>query len=151
MKLELAYSDHIQLSECLNELGQTTRITQLEPGEGRYTMSFKQSDGISIAEIQSTQPLLYEGWGTSWSVDFNWITPICKSDKAFGYCEGYEMKEASLGGFNTLNTSPGNSWGKYSNSCSSTACMLDKTILLKMLKECNACLLYTSPSPRDRG
>ena len=59
MKLELSYSDHIQLSESLNELGQTTRITQLEPGEGKYTMSFKQSAGSALAEIQSTQPLLY--------------------------------------------------------------------------------------------
>ena len=58
MKLELAYSDHIQLSESLNELGQTTRITQLEEGEGKYMMSFKQSAGIALAEIQSTQPLL---------------------------------------------------------------------------------------------
>ena len=138
MKLELSYSDHIQLSESLNELGQTTRITQLEKGEGKYMMSFKQSAGIALAEIQSTQPLLYEGWGTSWSVDFNWITPTCQLNDAFGYCEGYEMKKDSLGGFNTINTSPGNSWGKYSNSCSSTACMLDKKILMKMLKECNA-------------
>lgn len=138
MKLELAYSDHIQLSESLNELGQTTRITQLEEGEGKYMMSFKQSAGIALAEIQSTQPLLYEGWGTSWSVDFNWITPKCKRNDPFGYYEGYEMKEDSLGGVNTINTSPGNSWGKYSNSCSSTACMLDKRILIKMLKECNA-------------
>jgi AraC-like DNA-binding protein len=138
MKLELAYSDHIQLSESLNELGQTTRITQLEPGEGKYKMSFKQSTGIALAEIQSTQPLLYEGWGTSWSVDFNWITPNCQLNDTFGYCDGYEMNEGSLGGFNTLNTSPGNSWGQYSNSCSSTACMLDKKSLIKMLKECNA-------------
>ena len=138
MKLELSYSDHIQLSESLNELGQTTRITQLEKGEGKYMISFKQSAGIALAEIQSTQPLLYEGWGTSWSVDFNWITPTCQLNDAFGYCEGYEMKKDSLGGFNTINTSPGNSWGKYSNSCSSTACMLDKRILMKMLKECNA-------------
>jgi hypothetical protein len=50
MKLELAYSDHIQLSESLNELGQTTRITQLEPGEGKYTMSFKQSAGMRAGE-----------------------------------------------------------------------------------------------------
>jgi AraC-like DNA-binding protein len=48
------------------------------------------------------------------------------------------MKQNSLGGFNTLNTSPGDSWGKYSNNCSSTACMLDKQVLMKMLKECNA-------------
>ena len=111
MKLDFAYSDHIQLSESLNELGQTTRITQLESGEGKYTMSFKQSEGIALAEIQSTQPLLYEGWGTSWSVDFNWITPTRKLNDAFGYCEGYEMKEASLGGFNTLRTSPGKTHG----------------------------------------
>lgn len=138
MKLQLSYSDHIQLSESLDELGQTTRITQLEPGDGEYTMSFKKSSGIALAEIQSTQPLLYEGWGTSWSVDFNWITPTSQSNDPFGYCEGYEMKEDSLGGFNTFNTAPGNSWGKYSNQCSSTACMLDKKILMKMLKECNA-------------
>ena len=54
MKLDFAYSDHIQLSESLNELGQTTRFTQLESGEGKYTMSFKQSEGITLAEIQST-------------------------------------------------------------------------------------------------
>ena len=138
MKLELSYSDHIQLSESLDELGQTTRITQLEQGNGQYRMSFKKSSGIALAEIHSTQSLLYEGWGTSWSVDFNWITPTTKSNDPFGYCEGYEMKQNSLAGFNTLNTSPGNSWGKYSNSCSSTACMLDKKILMKMLKECNA-------------
>ena len=49
MKLELAYSDHIQLSESLNELGQITRITQLEEGEGKCMMSFKQSTGIALA------------------------------------------------------------------------------------------------------
>ena len=96
MKLELAYSDHIQLSESLNELGQTTRITQLEPGEGKYTMSFKQSAGIALAEIQSTQPLLYEGWGTAWSVDFNWITPTCQLNDPFGYCEAVSYTHLTL-------------------------------------------------------
>jgi len=138
MKLNFCYSDHIQLSESLSELGQKTRITQLDQGDGQYTMSFEQFSGVALAEIHSTKPLLYEGWGTAWSIDFNWITPTHQSNNPFGFCEGYEMKQNSLGGFNTLNTSPGDSWGKYSNNCSSTACMLDKQVLMKMLKECNA-------------
>ena len=48
------------------------------------------------------------------------------------------MKGNSIGGLNTLNTSVGSSWGKYSELCSSTACMLDKTILMETLQACNA-------------
>ena len=138
MKISLAYEDPLQLSETLQELGQVTRITQLENGEGQYTMAHKRSSGIAIAEISATKPLLYEGWGTDWSVDFNWITPKHKSSTPFGYCEGYEMSPNSIGGLNTLNTMPGGSWGKYSGACSSTACMLNKQILLDALKKCHA-------------
>ena len=138
MKLQLAYTDPLQLSETLQEYGQVTRITQLESGEGSYSMAHKKSSGMAIAEISASKPLLYEGWGTSWSVDFNWITPMRKTKYPFGYCEGYDMKTNSLGGLNTFHTNSGDSWGKYSESCSSTACMLDKEILLKNLRDCNA-------------
>lgn len=138
MKIQIAYSDPLQLSETLQEYGQETRITQLEAGEGRYSMSHKRSSSMAIAEISASKPLLYEGWGTSWSVDFNWITPIRKANYPFGYCEGYDMKTTSLGGLNTFHSNPGDSWGKYSESCSSTACMLDRQLLMKQLRECNA-------------
>jgi AraC-like DNA-binding protein len=138
MKIKFAYSDPMQLSETLQEYGQVTRITQLESGEGNYSMAHKKSSCMAIAEISASKPLLYEGWGTSWSVDFNWITPMSKANHPFGYCEGFDMNHNSLGGFNTLHSNPGNSWGKYSESCSSTACMLDKNILLDKLQQCKA-------------
>ena len=96
------------------------------------------SSGVSIAEIKASKTLLYEGWGTDWSVDFNWITPIKDSADPFGFCEGYEMRSNSIGGLNTFNSTPGSSWGKYSEACSSTACMLDKVALIDSLKACNA-------------
>ena len=138
MKLSLSYTDPIHLSETLAEMGQVTRITQLETGSGAYKMSHNIGSGVSIAEISSSKTLLYEGWGTDWSVDFNWITPKHQTNTPLGYCEGYEMKANSLAGFNTFNTSPGDSWGKYSEFCSSTACMLDKATLTNHLKACNA-------------
>ena len=138
MKLQFAYTDPLQLSETLQAYGQVTRITQLESGEGSYSVSHKKCSSMAIAEISASKPLLYEGWGTSWSVDFNWITPMRKTKYPFGYCEGYDMKTNSLGGLNTFHTHSGDSWGKYSESCSSTACMLDKEILLKNLRDCNA-------------
>ncbi len=139
MKFMFTYDDPIRLSETLAELGQTTRITQLEVGEGTYLMSHANAPGVSIAEIKASKTLLYEGWGTDWSVDFNWITPLKTSTaESLGYCEGYEMKANSIGGLNTLNTSVGSSWGKYSELCSSTACMLDKTTLMEILEACNA-------------
>ena len=48
------------------------------------------------------------------------------------------MRSNSIGGLNTINSTPGSSWGKYSESCSSTACMLDKVTLIDSLKACNA-------------
>jgi AraC-like DNA-binding protein len=138
MKLSLSYKDPLQLSETLAELGQNTRITQLDLGEGAYSMSHAMSSGVSIAEIKASKTLLYEGWGTDWSVDFNWITPIKATTDPFGYCEGYEMHSNSIGGLNTINSAPGSSWGKYSEACSSTACMLDKAVLIDSLKACNA-------------
>ncbi len=138
MKLSLSYKDPLQLSETLAELGQNTRITQLDLGEGTYSMSHAMSSGVSIAEIKASKTLLYEGWGTDWSVDFNWITPIKATTDPFGYCEGYEMHSNSIGGLNTINSAPGSSWGKYSEACSSTACMLDKAVLIDSLKACNA-------------
>ncbi len=137
MKLSLSYTDPNQLSETLQELDQVTRITQLELGEGTYVMSHQKSTNLAIAEISATKTLLYEGWGTDWSVDFNWITPHHKTNH-FGYCEGYEMRAHSIAGFNTLNASPGSSWGKYSEACSSTACMLDQKMLIRSLEDCNA-------------
>ena len=90
MKLSFSYKDPLHLSETLAELGQNTRITQLDLGEGTYSMSHAMSSGVSIAEIKASKTLHYEGWGTDWSVDFNWITPIKSSADPFGYCEGYE-------------------------------------------------------------
>ena len=138
MKLSLPYSDPLQLSETLNELGQITRITQFEAGAGSYSMSHASASGISIAEIKASKTLLYEGWGTDWSVDFNWITPLKNTPSSMGLCDGYEMKATSIGGLNTYNESPGGSWGKYSPLCSSTACMLDKVILMESMVACNA-------------
>ena len=138
MKFTLSYDDPIHLSETLAELGQVTRITQLEVGKGDYSMSHVSAPGVSIAEIKASKMLLYEGWGTDWSVDFNWVTPLISSQETFGYCEGYEMKANSIGGLQTLNSSLGSSWGKYSESCCSTACMLDKTLLMQILQSCNA-------------
>ena len=138
MKLSLPYSDPLQLSETLNELGQVTRITQFDAGAGSYSMSHASALGVSLAEIKASKTLLYEGWGTAWSVDFNWITPVKNSLSPMGLCEGYEMKATSIGGLNTYNGSPGNSWGKYSPLCSSTACMLDKSILMESMIACNA-------------
>lgn len=137
MKFSLSYTDPNQLSETLQELDQVTRITQLELGEGNYVMSHQKSTNLAIAEISATKTLLYEGWGTDWSVDFNWITPHRKATH-FGYCEGYEMRANSIAGFRTFNSSPGGSWGKYSDACSSTACMLNRQILIQSLEDCNA-------------
>ena len=138
MELSLPYSDPLQISETLNEMGQLTRITQFDSGAGNYSMSHSMASGISIAEIKASKTLLYEGWGTDWSVDFNWITPLKNSLAPMGICEGYEMKANSLGGLNTYNGSKGGSWGKYSPLCSSTACMLDKASLMEAMIACNA-------------
>lgn len=138
MNIKFAYTDPLQLSEILHEYGQVTRITQLESGEGSYSMAHKKSSCMAIAEISASKPLLYEGWGTDWSVDFNWITPMRKANYPFGYCEGFDMSDNSIGGLNTFHSNPGDSWGKYSESCSSTACMLDRKILLNKLQECRA-------------
>ena len=83
MKIKFAYTDPLQLSETLQEYGQVTRITQLESGEGSYSMAHKSSSIMAIAEIRASKPLLYEGWGTSWSVDFNWITPMTSCSSIF--------------------------------------------------------------------
>ena len=138
MELSLPYSDPLQISETLNEMGQLTRITQFDSGAGNYSMTHSMASGISIAEIKASKTLLYEGWGTDWSVDFNWITPLKNSLAPLGICEGYEMKANSLGGLNTYNGSKGGSWGKYSPLCSSTACMLDKASLMEAMIACNA-------------
>ena len=138
MELSLPYSDPLQISETLNEMGQLTRITQFDSGAGIYSMTHSMASGISIAEIKASKTLLYEGWGTDWSVDFNWITPLKNSLAPMGICEGYEMKANSLGGLNTYNGSKGGSWGKYSPLCSSTACMLDKASLMEAMIACNA-------------
>ena len=138
MELSLPYSDPLQISETLNEMGQLTRITQFDSGAGNYSMTHSMASGISIAEIKASKTLLYEGWGTDWSVDFNWITPLKNSLAPMGICEGYEMKANSLGGLNTYNGSKGGSWGKYSPLCSSTACMLDKASLMEAMIDCNA-------------
>ena len=138
MELSLPYSDPLQISETLNEMGQLTRITQFDSGPGKYSMTHSMASGISIAEIKASKTLLYEGWGTDWSVDFNWITPLKNSLAPMGICEGYEMKANSLGGLNTYNGSKGGSWGKYSPLCSSTACMLDKASLMEAMIACNA-------------
>ena len=138
MELSLPYSDPLQISEILNEMGQLTRITQFDSGAGNYSMTHSMASGISIAEIKASKTLLYEGWGTDWSVDFNWITPLKNSLAPMGICEGYEMKANSLGGLNTYNGSKGGSWGKYSPLCSSTACMLDKASLMEAMIACNA-------------
>ena len=138
MELSLPYSDPLQIAETLNEMGQLTRITQFDSGAGNYSMTHSMASGISIAEIKASKTLLYEGWGTDWSVDFNWITPLKNSLAPMGICEGYEMKANSLGGLNTYNGSKGGSWGKYSPLCSSTACMLDKASLMEAMIACNA-------------
>ena len=54
MKFMFTYDDPIRLSETLAELGQTTRLTQLEVGEGTYLMSHANAPGVSIAEIKAS-------------------------------------------------------------------------------------------------
>ena len=80
MNIKFSYTDPLQLSETLQKYDQFTRITQLETGEGSYSMAHKKSSCMAIAEISASKPLLYEGWGTTWSIDFNWITPTHQSN-----------------------------------------------------------------------
>ena len=117
MQLNFDFKDPLEISEQLARLGQHTRITQMENGSGQYDFSFARSDFLSIAQIGSTKTLLYEGWGTNWSIDFNWVVPIKKTNNILGHCDGYEMTSRSLGGLRTNHSNSGDAWGKYSNQC----------------------------------
>ena len=138
MKTLLEFRDPLEISEKLAELGQLTKITQLDGGNGIYTMQAAIDDTVSLAEISANKTLLYEGWGNGVTIDFNWITPKTYIQDAFGYCDGFKMLKNSLAGFGTINSVPGNAWGKYSSECSSTGCMIDKKLLLEFLKDCKA-------------
>jgi hypothetical protein len=124
MKVKFPYADLLRFSETLREYDQFARIVLLETGEGSYSMAHERSSCMAMAEIGASKPLLPEGWGACWSVDFNWITPIWKESCPHEYCDGFNMTDNSLGGLNAFRSNPGDSWGKYSESYSATACML---------------------------
>jgi hypothetical protein len=119
------------LPETLREYGQFTRIALFETGEGSYSMEHERSSCMAMAEIGASKPLLLEGWGTGWSVDFNWITPIWKASCPHEYCDGFNMADNSLGGLNAFRSNPGDSWEKCSESYSATVYILgDQNSLL---------------------
>ena len=66
---------------------------------------------------------------------FELITPTSNSQGHFGYCDGFKMTNNSLAGFGTISSKPRNAWGKYSNKCSSTGCMINKHELISILEE----------------
>ena len=138
MKTTFEFRDPLEISEELAKLGQLTKITQLDSGNGIYTMQAATANKVSLAEISANKTLLYEGWGNGVTIDFNWVTPKTDIQDTFGYCDGFKMAENSLAGFGTINSVPGNAWGKYSSECSSTGCMIDKKELLELLKNCKA-------------
>ena len=138
MSVFIEYKDPLNLSEELAKLGQATRITQFENGGGLYRISAIQTELISLAEISGSKTLLYEGWGNGSTIDFNWITNLPKIQGSPGVCDGYKMTEKSIAGFGTINPEPRNSWGRYSNQCSSTACMVNKNSLIDYLKSIKA-------------
>ena len=138
MKTSIEYRDPLELSEELAKLGQLTKITQLEGGSGFYTMQAANANKVTLAEISASKTLLYEGWGNGITIDFNWITPKANTQGVFGYCDGFKMTKNSLAGFGTINSVPGNAWGKYNNECSSTGCMLEKQLLFELLENCKA-------------
>ena len=138
MKASIEYSDPLELSEELAKLGQLTKITQLEGGSGLYTMQAASANKVALAEISANKTLLYEGWGNGITIDFNWVTPKKKNQGTFGYCDGFKMTKNSLAGFDTINSVPGNAWGKYTSECSSTGCMIEKQFLLELLENCKA-------------
>ena len=138
MKASIEYSDPLELSEELAKLGQLTKITQLEGGSGLYTMQAASANKVALAEISANKTLLYEGWGNGITIDFNWVTPKEKNQGTFGYCDGFKMTRTSLAGFGTINSVPGNAWGKYTSECSSTGCMIEKQFLLELLANCKA-------------
>ncbi len=138
MKKSIEYSDPLELSEELAKLGQLTKITQLEGGSGLYTMQAASANKVALAEISANKTLLYEGWGNGITIDFNWITPKESNQVTFGFCDGFQMTKNSLAGFGTINSVPGNAWGKYGSECSSTGCMIEKKFLLELLESCKA-------------
>ena len=138
MRASIEYQDPLQLSEELAKLGQITKITQLEGGSGFYEMDTVQTEGLALAQIYANKTLLYEGWGNGRTIDLNWITPTSNSQGHFGYCDGFKMTKNSLAGFGTISSKPRNAWGKYSNKCSSTGCMINKHELISILEECKA-------------
>jgi len=138
MSIIIEYKDPLNLSEELQKLGQSTRITQFENGGGTYKISPLQYKSVAIAQIESSKTLLYEGWGNGETIDFNWITPLGKQIEGLGQCDGYKMSPQSLAGFATINPQPRNSWGRYSSNCTSTACMVQKDDFINYLHSCKA-------------
>ncbi len=65
------YHDLLKISEELAKLGQFTKITQLDGGNGIYTMQAATANKVSLTEISANKTLLYEGWGNGVTVDFN--------------------------------------------------------------------------------
>ena len=138
MSIKIEYQDPLNLSEELHKLGQSTRITQFENGGGTYKISPIQYKSVSIAQIEASKKLLYEGWGNGESIDFNWINPLGSQTEGLGQCDGYKMTPHSLAGFATINPHPRNSWGRYSSQCTSTACMVSKNEFITYLHSCKA-------------
>ena len=75
MKTTFEFRDPLEISEELAKLGQLTKITQLDGGNGIYTMQAATANKVSLTEISANKTLLYEGWGNGVTIDFNWITP----------------------------------------------------------------------------
>ena len=138
MSIIIEYKDPLNLSEELKKLGQSTRITQFENGGGSYKISPLQHQFVSVAQIESSKKLLYEGWGNGETIDFNWINPLGRRIEGLGQCDGYKMTPNSLAGFATVNPKPRNSWGRYSSECTSTACMVNKDEFINYLHSCKA-------------
>ena len=138
MSIIIEYKDPLNLSEELLKLGQSTRITQFENGGGTYKISPLQYKSVSVAQIESTKTLLYEGWGNGETIDFYWITRLGRDVEGLGRCDGYKMTPNSLAGFATISPQPRNSWGRYTNNCTSTACMVRKSDFIDYLHKCKA-------------
>ena len=103
-------------------------VTQLSQGELVTSSICALITNVHLEVFKSNQTLLYEEDANQNSVAFCWIDDP----------DQLEPSNTIIGGLNTLNGSIGSSWGKYSELCSSTACMLDKNILMETLQVCNA-------------
>ena len=82
--------------------------------------------------------LLHEGRGTGWSIPFNCIVPIKKTNNILGHCDGCEMTGHSSGGLRTNDSNSADAWGRYLNQCLIVACINDREKQNRDLSFCNA-------------